>query len=581
MISLRVWSPDASSVRLVTGSGAVAARRLESPGHDGWWEAAARLAHGDRYAWSIDGGEPLPDPRAVWLPDGVHRASAIYDHHGYAWNDSGWAGRPWDGAVVYELHVGTFSVAGTLDGVVEHLDHLVALGVTHVELLPVASWDGPRGWGYDGAGLWSVHEAYGGPDGLKRLVDACHACGLAVLLDVVHNHLGPSGNYLARFAPYFTDTHSTPWGAAVNLDAPGSDEVRDWIVGSVLSWLRDFHLDGLRLDAVHELRDDRAVHLLEQLSTAVDALAADLGRPLVLVAESDRNDPRTVTHRATGGLGVHVQWSDDFHHAVHALLTGEAQGYYADFAADPWRAVATVLTGGFFHADTWSSFRGRRHGRPLDTSTLPGNRLLAYTQNHDQVGNRARGERLCHLASSGLVAAGAALVLTSPFTPMLFMGEEWAASTPWLFFTSYPDADLGAAVTAGRRREFGEHGWTGEVPDPQDPATFERSRLDWDELTAEPHRRMLDWYVALIRLRAAEPDLRDPWLGRVEVSYDAAAAWLAVARGAFQVAVNLGGVERVVPLTRPGARVVLSWGVAEVAGTGILLGPESTAVLRR
>jgi maltooligosyltrehalose trehalohydrolase len=486
--------------------------------------------------------------------------------------------------VLYELHVGTFTREGTFDAAAERLEHLVELGVTHVELMPVCPFPGRHGWGYEGVSLWAVHEPYGGPQGLKRFVDRAHELGLGVVLDVVHNHLGPSGNYLPRFGPYFTDTHHTPWGAAVNLDAPGSDEVRAFLIGSALAWLRDYRIDGLRLDAVHALVDTRARHFLEELSAAVDALAADLGRPLFLIAESDLNDPRLITPRAEGGLGLDAQWNDDFHHALHTALTGESQGYYADFARAPLAAVAKTLTGGYFHDGTYSSFRGRRHGRPLDRTRVAGHRLLGYTQTHDQVGNRAQGDRLSTLLadSPGLLACAATLTLTAPFTPMLFMGEEWAAGTPWQFFTDHTDPELAEAVRRGRRREFAAHGWKEEeVPDPQDPATRDRSCLDWSEPGRDPHARVLDWYRRLIALRSEQPDLTDPDLADTKVAYDEQARWLAFRRGDVRVAVNLGTEAAAIPLGSRPARVLAAWEPVRAPGAdGLLHLPgQSCAVL--
>jgi maltooligosyltrehalose trehalohydrolase len=532
---LSVWAPHADSVDVVLEQGAVAMRS----GGDGWFCASPPLQHGQSYGFSLDGGPTRPDPRAVWLPDGVHSPGRHYDHTRFAWSDEQWRGRRWDDAVVYELHVGTFSAAGTFDGACEHLPHLVDLGVTHVELMPVTAFDGVAGWGYDGVAPWSVHEPYGGPDGLKRFVDTAHRQGLAVLLDVVHNHLGASGNYLAEFGPYFTDRVSTPWGQAVNLDAPGSDEVRAYLLGSVEAWLADFHLDGVRLDAVHELHDTRALTFLEELTAHVDALAARLGRPLVTVAESDRNDPRTVLPRAGGGLGMTAQWDDDVHHALHTWLTAESQGYYADFADDPAEAMRAVFGGAFFHVDTYSTFRGRRHGRPVDVDTVPSSRFVASLQTHDQVGNRAHGERLSALVPPARLAAGAALLLLGPFVPMLFMGEEWGASTPWQFFSSFPDPDLARSVTEGRRREFADHGWTAnEVPDPQDPETVRRSRLRWPERELPEHARLHAWYRTLIDLRHSRAELRDPWLRSADLQVDDTRAVLR--RGGVTVAACVG-----------------------------------------
>ena len=512
----------------------------------------------------------------------MHGPSRLYDDDRFAWTDDGWRGLPLPGSVVYELHVGTFTAAGTLDAAVDRLDHLVALGVDLVELMPVAAFPGRHGWGYDGVHPFAVHEPYGGPDALKRFVDACHRRGLGVLLDVVYNHLGPSGNHLPAFGPYFTERHHTPWGAAVNLDDEGSSEVRRWIVDNALMWLRDYHVDGLRLDAVHALVDDSDEHILTQLAREVDALAAQLRRPLLLIAESDLNQPATVTSRECGGMGMTAQWSDDFHHALHTLLTGEGQGYYADFAADPFAALRSTLTGAFFHAGTWSSFRSAEHGAPVDTRRFPGHRFLGYLQDHDQVGNRATGDRITATISLGLAKVGAALVLTSPFTPMLFMGEEWAASTPWQYFTDHQEPELATAVRDGRRHEFAAHGWSAEdVPDPQDAATFERSRLDWAEVSHEPHASMLDWHRRLIALRRATPELADPWLNAVQVRYDDSARWVVVHRGGVRVVCNLARSEQAVPLDQPASEVLLASVDRPESGVDFLTLPgESVAIVR-
>lgn len=586
MVPMRfdVWAPDAGEVEVRVDGRAHDMER--DPGRRGWWYADVPAGHGSRYAFAPDEGPPRPDPRSRRQPDGPEGPSAVVDHDRFAWAHE-WAGRPLPGAVLYELHVGTFTTAGTFDAAIEHLPHLAGLGITHIELMPVCPFPGSHGWGYEGVSLWAVHEPYGGPDGLKRFVDAAHGHGLGVVLDVVHNHLGPSGNHLPAFGPYFTDRHHTPWGDAVNLDAPGSDEVRGFLVGSALSWLRDYRLDGLRLDAVHALVDTRAVHLLEELSTAVDALSAAVGRPLFLIAESDRNDPRTTDPREAGGLGVHAQWNDDFHHALHTAVTGESQAYYADFAVSPVTAVAKALRRVFFHDGTHSSFRGRAHGRPVDLTTTPGHRFLVYTQTHDQIGNRATGDRLGATVPPGLLAAAAALVLTSPYTPMLFMGEEWGARTPWQFFTDHDDRELAAAITRGRRREFAEHGWRAEdIPDPQDPATRLRSCLDWSEPAREPHAELLAWYRRLIALRHAEPELTDPALDAVHVTVGEHT--LRLDRGRFRTAVNFSSEEALVPLHHPGRAdppgyvTVAAWRPCPPpADTGCLRLPgHSVAVLR-
>ncbi|MER5351238.1 malto-oligosyltrehalose trehalohydrolase [Kitasatospora sp. NPDC002551] len=567
-----VWAPYAAERVEVAVDGArhPLARDDARPG---WWHGEAPA--GD-YAFVLDGGRPLPDPRSPRQPHGPDGPSRAVDHAAFTWSRTGWRGRPLAGAVLYELHVGTFTAAGTFDAAAGHLDHLVELGVDFVELMPVCPFPGKHGWGYDGVSLWAVHEPYGGPEGLKRFVDAAHRKGLGVVLDVVHNHLGPAGNHLPQFGPYFTDRHHTPWGSAVNLDAPGSDEVRAYLIGSALAWLRDYRIDGLRLDAVHALADDRAVHFLEELAGEVDRLAVATNRPLFLVAESDLNDPRTTTPREAGGQGLAAQWSDDFHHALHCALTGESQGYYGDFAAAPLTGVAKALTRGYFHDGTWSSFRGRHHGRPFPPAH--GHRLLGYLQTHDQIGNRALGDRISTGLSPGRLACGAALVLTSPFTPMLFMGEEWGASTPWQYFTDHTDPHLAEAVRRGRRREFAEHGWSADaVPDPQEPATVLRSVLEWTEPRRAPHAGLLNWYRRLIRLRREHPELSDPDLAAVRVESDEAAGWLLVHRGPYRVAVNLGAAPAAWPLT---GEVVAAFGEHSAAGGRFTIGPDSVAVLR-
>jgi maltooligosyltrehalose trehalohydrolase len=567
MTEFAVWAPDVCRVRLRVADGAGApgdrgGERELTRAEDGWWRVDVPAADpGTDYAFLLDDSDqPLPDPRSLRQPAGVHGPSRLYDHSAFAWTDAGWTGRQLPGSILYELHVGTFTEAGTFDAAIDRLDHLVDLGVDLVELLPVNAFNGEYNWGYDGVCWYAPHEPYGGPDGLKRLVDACHARGLGVILDVVYNHFGPSGAYAPQFAPYLAEEGSNAWGRGVNLDGPGSDEVRRYIVDSVLMWLRDYHVDGLRLDAVHALIDHRARHVLEELTVEVEALSTHLGRPLSLIAESDLNDPKLITPREAGGYGLHAQWDDDVHHALHTLLTGERQGYYADFGS--LECLSDVLTGAFFHAGTWSSFRNRVHGRPVDRERTPGHRFVAYLQNHDQIGNRATGDRISETLSPQLLRVGATLLLTGPFTPMLFMGEEWAATTPWQFFTSHPEPELALAVASGRRSEFAAHGWgAGDVPDPQDPETFERSKLDWSELEKPAHREVYDLYRRLIALRKSHPDLSDPRLDRVRVWHGN--QYVAMRRGGCAVAANLaphpqrvtlhGTVRNVLFATTPGA----------------------------
>ncbi|RZU49075.1 maltooligosyltrehalose trehalohydrolase [Krasilnikovia cinnamomea] len=573
MTVFEVWAPE-RTVRLRVGG----ADRDMARGDGGWWRLEVPEAGpGADYAYLLDGQDgALPDPRSRWQPAGVHGPSRVYDHAAFAWTDAGWTGRQLPGSVLYELHVGTFTAQGTFDAAIARLDHLVDLGVDLVQLLPVNAFNGDRNWGYDGACWYAPHEGYGGPDGLKRFVDACHGRGLGVVLDVVYNHFGPSGAYAPAFAPYLAASGSNPWGAAVNLDGPRSDGVRRYIIDSALAWLRDYHVDGLRLDAVHALVDHTATHLLEELAVEVAALSAHLRRPLTLIAESDLNDPRLITPREAGGYGLQAQWDDDVHHALHALLTGERQGYYGDFGS--LECLRTVLEGGFFHAGTWSSFRERRHGRPVDRR-IPGHRFVAYLQNHDQIGNRATGDRLSAILSPGLLKVGATLLLTGPFTPMLFMGEEWAAGTPWQFFTGHPETDLADAVRRGRRREFAAHGWAeADVPDPQDPATFARSTLDWSELDKPGHAELLDLHRRLIALRRERAELTDPDLSKVSVWHGE--DFVVVRRGRCAIAANLAARAQAVDLRAPVGAVLLATepGVA-ARDDGVELPPESAAVI--
>ncbi|HST83511.1 MAG TPA: malto-oligosyltrehalose trehalohydrolase [Kineosporiaceae bacterium] len=551
-----------------------------TPEATGWWGVnVPEAGHGTDYAFAIDGGAPRPDPRSPWQPYGVHGPSRVFDPALHPWSDQNWLtgdGCPAPGAVFYELHIGTFTPAGTLDAAIERLDHLVALGVDMVELMPVAGFPGDRGWGYDGVNLYAVHSAYGGPAALQRFVDAAHARGLGVCLDVVYNHLGPDGNYLYEFGPYFTGTHSTPWGDAVNLDADGSPGVRRWIIDNALRWFTDFHLDCLRLDAVHALVDESPRHLLKDLSDEVAALAAQQGRPLGLVAESDLNDPATIEPTAEGGMGMTAQWDDDVHHALHALLTGERQGYYGDFGSTS--VLARVLTEAFRHASDYSSFRRKHWGRPIDPARHRGHQFVVALQNHDQIGNRATGDRLTATLSRGRLAAGAAVVLTSAYTPMLFMGEEWGATSPWQFFTSYDNPELAEAVRKGRRAEFASHGWRAEeVPDPQDPATRDRSVLDWSEPESPDHAELFRWYRDLIALRRAEPGLLADDLRQTRVAFGE--TWLLITRPGFSIAINLG--PQVAGFTVPGGSTLeLGWGAIDVAADEVRLGPDAVAVLR-
>jgi maltooligosyltrehalose trehalohydrolase len=580
MTVLEVWAPKASSVRVrkldrAPSPDAPAERGVDTAlraEEGGWFRGDVALSYGDDYGILLDDSQDLlPDPRSRWQPYGVHGPSRLHDPRRHVWGDHAWTGRPLQGGIVYELHIGTFTPEGTFDSALERLDHLVDLGVTHVEVLPIAGFSGTWNWGYDGVDWYAVHAAYGGPDGFKRFVDGCHQRGLAVVLDVVYNHFGPSGNYLPLFGPYLKQGSNT-WGDLVNFDGPESGAVRRFVIDNALMWLTEFRVDALRLDAVHAMEDHSAVHILEEIAAEVDAAATAENRPLTLIAESDLNDAKLITPREAGGYGLHAQWDDDVHHCLHALLSGERQGYYGDFGSIA--ALAKVMTRAFFHDGTWSSFRGRVHGRPVDRERVPGYRFVICLQNHDQVGNRATGDRLPAIAQTRLLRVGAMLMLTSPFTPMLWMGEEWGASTPWQFFTSHEEPELAEATAKGRISEFAEHGWDPDVvPDPQDPETFRRSKLDWDEAQRDEHAGLLSLYQALTALRREMPELADPRLDQVTVDFDEGARWMVVHRGRLRVAVNLADDEQTLPLDAPAVDVVLATEPGFVFGPGVA-GPD-------
>ena len=575
MKTFRVWAPRPKKVEVQAANQVFPM----SAGPGAWWAAEAPLEPGGDYGFILDGAGPFPDPRSPWQPHGVHGLSRCVDHGAFRWTDAAWQPPPLSSAVIYELHVGTFTPAGTHAAAIEKLGHLAALGVTHLELMPVNEFPGERGWGYDGVDLFAPHHAYGGPQGLKELVDACHARGLAVLLDVVYNHLGPSGNYLDRFAPYFSARHHSPWGPAVNFDGPDSDEVRRFFCDNARMWLRDYHLDGLRLDAVHAIVDTSAEPFLEQLGIEVKQLEAQLNRALVVIAESDLNDPRLLWPRERGGFGLDAQWSDDFHHALHAVLTGEQNGYYADFGT--LAQLAKALQQAYVFDGVYSSYRRRRHGR--SPAGLSGHRFLAYLQNHDQIGNRAQGERSRNLMGLGRLKAGAALLFTSPFVPMLFQGEEWGAGTPFLYFADHREPELARAVRDGRCREFAAFGWRpDEIPDPQAGATFERSKLAWSEISHPLHLEVLDWHRQLIRLRRAEPALTDGRLDLVRAQFDEQARWLTVQRGPITAACNLAAATQRLPLRAGEQRALMISEPGVVVADGFVeLPPDSVAILKR
>ncbi len=577
--ALTLWAPRADTVSVVLPTEGQTLAMTADGG--GWWSTPA-LDPGTDYAFNLDGGPPLPDPRSPWQPHGVNDASRTFDASSFQWPGS-WAGMPARGAVHYELHIGTFTPEGTLDAAIARLPHLAGVGVQMVELMPVAAFDGNRGWGYDGVALYAVHEAYGGPAALQRFVAAAHSAGMGVCLDVVYNHLGPAGNYLSQFGPYFTDRHTTPWGDAVNLDGPDAGPVRSFIIDNALRWFTDFGIDALRLDAIHALVDDSEVHLLAELSERTAALADELGRPLSLTAESDLNQPRVVLPRDEGGLGMHAQWADDVHHALHTVMTGEQHGYYVGFGS--LEVLRKTMTSVFAHAGEYSEFRGTTWGAPVPDS-VPGHAFVVSAQNHDQVGNRALGDRPSRVLSDAQLAIELAVLITSPYTPMLFQGEEWGARTPFQFFTDFSDPALGKAVQDGRTEEFGSHGWdvlyggNVDVPNPQALATFEASKLDWSELAQPAHARMLAFTRSLIQLRSDVPEIADDDRARTSMDIDPDGSWFVIHRGGVAVVANLAAQRHVVPLAGAQRRTtLLAWEPVALGADGVGLSGHGVAVL--
>jgi len=519
-----VWAPAVESAAIVILSdGRNSEHPMERRDNGVHETVVAAVGPGTDYSLRLDGARDRPDPVSRFQPAGVHGPSRVVDPRAYTWSDAAWAGVATADLILYEIHVGTFTEQGTFEAVAKRLPYLKELGVTAIELMPVAQFPGRRNWGYDGVHLYAPQSSYGGPDGLWRLVDAAHAAGLAVVLDVVYNHLGPEGNYLAEFGPYFTDRYKTPWGRAVNFDGPDSDEVRRYFIDNALYWATEFHIDGLRLDAVHAIFDFGAQHILEELATAVHSQAEALGRRVQVIAESDLNDPRLVRGAERGGYGLDATWSDDFHHAVHAALTGERNGYYEDFGGvEP---VAKAMRDRFVLDGRYSAYRRRRHG--AEATDVPADRFVVFVQNHDQVGNRARGDRLSELVALEQQKLAAALLLLSPYIPLLFMGEEYGELSPFLYFVDHGDKQLIEAVRRGRQEEFARFGWQGPLPDPTAEETFARSRADPRRAGSSPHAELLRLYRELIRIRRHEPALR-PAAARSRVESDTQAGWLAL-----------------------------------------------------
>ena len=544
-VHFAVWAPRAKrvSVRLTTGPAKGDHELAPSEREPGLFEATVENAGADaEYGYVLDGkgDRLLPDPVSRYQPRGVHDASRVVDPRAFEWSDDGWRGRRMADLVIYELHVGTFTHEGTFAAVIPHLAELRALGVTAIEIMPVAQFPGSRNWGYDGVGLYAVQNSYGGPVALKQLVDAAHAHGLAVILDVVYNHLGPEGNYLNEFGPYFTEKYRTPWGPALNYDDADSDDVRRFVVDNALYWITEYHVDGLRLDAVHGIFDFSAIHLLQEIAGAVHEQGERLGRTVVVIGESDLNDPKLVRTVEEYGYGLDAQWSDDFHHAVHAALTGETSGYYSDFGAAS--LIAAALEEPFVYAGAHSTHRRRRHG--ASSVGLPRERFVVAIQNHDQVGNRAVGERLAVLLDPAALRLATALLLLSPYVPLIFMGEEYGETNPFLYFVSHGDEGLNDAVREGRRKEFESFGWGDDVPDPAAEETFRRSLLDRSRVTPgaeNAHTRMLALYRDLLALRRDEPMLRP---GGSEYIVDAGEqGWITLLREQTMTAYHTSGQE--------------------------------------
>lgn len=568
-----VWAPKAHKILLRWREQTLT---MDGPSKRGWWTLEVPEAGcGDKYAFLLDDDQtPYPDPRSPRQPEGVHAASELYDHTRFEWHDQLWRGSPKTGAIIYELHIGTFSNEGTFDAAIKHLPYLADLGVTHVEVMPVAAWAGQQGWGYDSVALFAPHEPYGGADGFKRFVDACHTVGLSVILDVVYNHFGPVGNYTTTFGPYLNEDRKTPWGSAVNLDGEGSDEVRRFFVDNALMWLKDYHCDGLRFDAVHAFIDLSSVHFMEQLSIEVERLSATLGREFHLIAESDLNDPRVVRSREANGYGLDSQWNDDFHHALFAFLYSPKEGetgYYDDFGS--LEDLHKSLKHAYVYDGQYSGFRKRRHGRPADG--LSAHHFVHFDQNHDQVGNRAKGERLEHLVGLDAAKVSLGLLLTAPYIPMLFMGEEWSTSAPFLYFADHEDEEMRRLVAEGRKKEFAAFGFDGEIPDPEDRKTYEMSKLKWPEREEGKHAEMLAWVKALIKLRRSRVCFNDGDMHHLVVLRDDERQTLIMARDEARILINFGKEDSVFDLLE-GEQLELISGEGLAAVDGRLVLPSMT-----
>ena len=548
-----VWAPRAQRVDVHLTA---PTDRLVPLEHDarGYFRGIVEgITPGARYFYRLDGQADRPDPASRHQPEGVHQASEVLAPE-FGWHDTAWRGLSLTDYVIYEAHVGTFTPEGTFDAIIDRLPYLKDFGITALELMPIAQFPGSRNWGYDGVHPFAAQHSYGGPIGFKRLVDACHQHGLAVILDVVYNHLGPEGNYLGAFAPYFTDRYHTPWGSALNFDGPYSDEVRRFFLESARSWLADFHVDALRLDAIHAIYDFSASPFLEELGVEIQQLSQSLNRQIFLIAESNLNDVRLIRPREQGGIGLAGQWCDDFHHAVHTLLTGERHGYYEDFGEI--EHLARAFQAGFVYQGDYSRYRKRRHGN--QSTLVKGWQFVVCSQNHDQIGNRMLGDRLSETVSFEGLKLAAGLVTLSPYVPLLFMGEEYGETAPFQYFISHSDPELVEAVRRGRREEFAAFHWEGKVPDPQDEGTFQQCKLDWKLLEQPRHQTLHALYRELLRIRRERPALANLSKEEIDVSIASAEDVLVVRRwhGDDQVLLiyNIGDRTATVNVTAPAGR---------------------------
>ncbi|TVP71426.1 MAG: malto-oligosyltrehalose trehalohydrolase [Leptolyngbya sp. LCM1.Bin17] len=546
-----LWGPELQSVELQLLSPQTVTVPLE-PGDRGFWSVTVDgVAPGTQYRYRLNGDVAYPDPASQSQPEGVHGPSAVVDHSAYGWGDQDWGNIPLPDYVIYELHVGTFTPEGSFEAAIARLPDLKALGITAIEIMPVAQFPGQRNWGYDGVFPYAVQNSYGGPEGLKRLVDACHQQGLAVILDVVYNHFGPEGNYSGCYGPYITQQYNTPWGGAINFDDAWCDGVRQFVIQNVLYWLRHYHIDGLRLDAIHAIYDFSAKHLLADMAEAVAALSAELNKPHYLIAESDLNDSRILRPFDQGGYGLDAQWSDDFHHALHTLLTQEDNGYYQDFGS--CQALAKALSDRYVYNGTYSCFRRRRHGN--SATDLPTSQFVVCAQNHDQVGNRMLGERLAQLVPFEALKLAAAVTLTSPYLPLLFMGEEYGETAPFLYFIDHGDPDLVQAVFQGRKREFKDFYAIGEPPPAHEETTFQQSTLNWDLHHQGHHQTLWQYYQQLLALRKQLKLGAPAWVDDMQVGCDEAKGLVyyqrSLPQGSVLVVMNFNPTQSAIAVAPP------------------------------